>query len=452
MIIFFLSLFLFSKEVGVLIVGSTNTISDLCKYIITNNLDLSFSYAGPFIEECMDVRFENVDYLKFPIGVVLNKGEDSIFSNFDNIDFKKNFFDCAYDKYVGSTNSKGFFIEGGAFNLELIDYLPSSYTWIVGSVSSYVFSNLYEINDKYLLSFELVKSTNQIQLSSSSLFLLDEKIYKDDIKLFFKLSESGIKFLRIYDLIYSLSNSTGVFKSSSYVNEFKNEDINYLSYLNRVFSEIVDLKSEKVLNSLCDFFDFYPIDLDRLDEVYDEIRSLTYDIYFISSKNLPLFVYDDFLRDNIRKFYIEKTDYSIVYKSKEGSFTVNVDTNATCFKIDFFAATDDIHIYADINKRAFQGLTNMIGRTEKISDINAWEYALIINKEKVKLYSSLSRDYKLIKEFKTYKEDDFLKFCIPKDYLKGNPLSWCYIVIYWDKDQIKGFFTRVSQKIFGCNE
>lgn len=441
MVLIFLSLFLFSKDVGFLVVASTKTISNICSYVSSNNIDISFSYAGNVVEDCNIDRFENVDYLGFPLGIVLNK-----------TDSKKRFFECGYKKYVGDLKSKGFFIEAGGFDLAFLNYIPSSYSWIVASVSTEVYQNFYDINDRNLLSFELIKSTQQVLKSSSSLFLLDERIYKNPIDLFLALKNEGIRFLKVSDVFLNLSKSTEIFKNSNYLHEFKNEDINYLSYLSKVFGELSRPESDNLIYSLCDFFDFYPINLDNLDEIYDEIRSLTYDVYFMSSKNIPSFVYDDFLSNNVNTFYIEKTQSSLTYKSDNEIFSVNLTTNNVEFEISFSTYVDNIHIYADMNKRTLQGLTSMIGKKEKISDNNAWEYALIIDNNKVKLYNSTARDYKLIKEFKIHKEENFLKFSIPKEYLKGNLINWCYIVVYWNNDQIKGFFTKISQNIFACSD
>lgn len=452
MIFFFLTFFLLSKEIGVLVVGSTKTISYICDYVLKSKLEISFSYVGQTIDTCKDYRFENVDYLKFPLTAILDKGEESSFSRFKTIPFKKDFFKCAYDRYLNHASSKGIFVEGGALDLDMIEHILSSYTWFVGGVSHKISQNVYVMDEKNFLIFELIKSTNQIEFSSSSLFLLDERVYPNISEFFVELEKSRIKFLSVSAILDTLQKSTDTFKSKSYLVEFiRMVDINYLIYLNRVFSDLLDSKSIKLVGNMCEFFDFYPIDLAR-DETYNEIRGLTHDLYFISSKNIPLFVYDDFLENTIKMISVEKTESSLKYEDEKDIFSIEVDSMVVSFSISNSTPVEEIHIYGDMNKRPLQGLTTVIGKRERISDTNAWEYAFIISNDKVKLYNSLAREYRLIKEFKTEKDNSFIKFSIPKDYLKGNPINWCFIVIFWNNENYHGFFTKLNPNIFGCND
>lgn len=454
MFLFFLFLysFLFSKDIGILMVLSTTTLNNICQYTRDNNIKLSVSYAGKISNPCDYMDIEEVEYIRFPIGLAFSKGDSGVFSRSFDLPLNKELFDCIYHKYVSSVSARGVFIESASFFPQIIDFLPSTVSWISGGIVENKPSFSYILGGKNIVVFEVIRSTSQLYFSSSSLFLLDERVFKGDIIDFLtNLSLNDIKVFKISDVISSVLTSTENLQFSSYVDFLSVPEKNFLSYLNRVgYNVFIRENSLEFVNSyFCDLISYYPPPVEDTDEFYENVRNITSELYSIISVDVPMFVYNDFLKDNVNSFSIERGSTYLKYISDNGYFSVNTDENNVYFTVEFSTMfyNDEIHIYADMNRRVGQGNQFMISKKEKIDDKAAWEYAFIINNKNIKFYTSSSRDYKFVKEFTFSKKDNNISFSIPLKIFTGNPITWRYIVVFLKDDEMFGFLKRVYGNI-----
>ncbi|MCX7905853.1 MAG: hypothetical protein N2446_04035 [Elusimicrobiales bacterium] len=448
-----LSFSIYSRDIGFLLVSSTKTLEHICNLASKKNMKISFSYVGEKPDACNVYDLEYVEYVKFPIGIFSSKGKEKVFLNFSDLSLSKDFFECIYFSNLTS-KSLGLFIEGSFLPLSMWDLIPSSFLWVSGGVVNYdAVSSLYEYNGRKIIFFELLKSTSQLLTSSSTLFLVDERVFQGNVISIFDSFSDKLNMVKVLDVIYSMSSSSEIVSYFPYYNFLNNLDINFLYFINRISKDVFSYRNEvvssQVISSLCDLVSLYPPRSDNLDEFYEKARNISFEVYSLLSIPTPSFIYDDFLLNNISDYKIEKTTSSVKYICNKSTFSLTLNEDSALFSIDVSSfGFNDIHIYIDINKRAGQGSSSVIFKSEKIDNNLAWEYAFIINSKNARFYRSTTIDYKLLNEFPVLFKDGIVIFKVPIKYLVGNPLSWRYIVIVWKGEKnIYGFFRKVSPNV-----
>lgn len=451
LLIWLFSSFLFTREVGVLLVSSSTTFEYICQHLKEKDLRLTISYAGktPLLCSMMDV--EEVNYIRFPLGLAFSKGEKDVFRRSFDLPLNKELLECIYSRYISSDSKGGIFLEYASFIPAMVELIPLSVSWIVGGIVEDRQSSLYTVGDKRIVDFELLRTTYQFFNSSSSLFILDERVFKGDIAEFLEsLLLKDMKVSKVSDVIDSLSVSSYPFSFNAYLDAIMDDEKNFLSYINKVGYSIFRVKGslDEISSYLCDLTSYYPPSK-KIDEFYEEVRRLSFELYSVSLVDPPSFIYGDFLKDNVNSISIEKTTSSLRYISDYGSFNVSFNQENLYFTVEFSTPTpyDEIHIYADINRRVGQGSNLAISKKIKIDDRSAWEYAFVISNNTLTLYTAPGRDYKSSREFKISEKANKTIFSLPLKIFSGNPLSWSYIVVVFKGDDISGFFRRINESI-----
>ncbi|MFH1259463.1 MAG: glucodextranase DOMON-like domain-containing protein [Elusimicrobiota bacterium] len=120
------------------------------------------------------------------------------------------------------------------------------------------------------------------------------------------------------------------------------------------------------------------------------------------------------------------------------SFQLNFDDKEITFKVEFSSATDHnrilVDIYIDLNHTFGAGSTKLLAqRNAETKPLDAWEYCLSLTNEKTTLfqYRSSQKEPSNIAVFYSYSDSlspQFISVAIPRDTLRGNPLTWGYIV------------------------
>ncbi|MGC9070958.1 MAG: hypothetical protein ACP5IO_06590 [Elusimicrobiales bacterium] len=443
---------LFARDIGVLVIASSHTVDSLCQYINLEAPTASFSTVlSPLPQSCSD-RVERVSYITFPYavfsGVCLN---DISLLNFKKIPYNHKIASCVYSSgYLLDT--KALFFEDAMHNLRFVENLPSTFSWISGGISKEnEDSFVYASSQTKVVVFKIVNSTEQFisSISSSTFFLLDERSGVDIYSLFITAISSGYG---IKSVGYLIENSVFPNSDSSfecYTRFLNPSKKNYLSYLNRVAEDILlqsDENNDQVFSYFCDLISYYN-DLTPSDEFYNRVRDVTSAIYALMSKNVPYFVYTDFLDEDIRRFSVERAKDYIRYLSDSVSFEVRRDGDKAVFVVSSSTSlAQNIQVYADINKRAGQGNRSIISTSYKMDDRNAWEYSFIISKESVLFYSATLHDYQIVKRLSLNRRDNEVSFSIPFSEIKGDPFSWSYTLII-PSQTISGIFRKLSTSI-----
>ncbi len=455
MMVFFLIFLsqIFAKDIGVLVIASSNTLDNLCQYINSEASSVSFSALSESLPTLCEGRVEKVYHINFPYAAFCgNCGGDVSILNFRKLPYSDEIGKCIFST-PHSSDTKALFVEGAKIDLRFADFL-SSFSWIAAGVAaegenSYV----YKSSQTELVIFKTVSSTSQFSsfLSSSTFFLLDERVGIDIHSYFTQALSLGYN---IKSVGYILKNATFSYNNGKdfecYLKPLGELEKNYLAYLNRIADDILsqDYKNnEQVFSYFCQLIRSYS-DILLDDEFYNQVRDLTTSIYALLSKNLPYFVYTDFLNENILRFKVERGKDFVKYISDSVIFEVSSKEDKVVFSIitSTQLAQQEIHIYADINRRFGQGNTSIISRSERIDEKNAWEYSFIISNNTVFFYSTGLRDYKMIKKISLDKEENKISFSLPLSQVKGEPSSWSYIVVFPSKP-MSGIFRKLSDSV-----
>lgn len=448
-LILIISHLLYSRDAGVLLITSTQTLNSVCEYVKSENIKLSFSVASTDISDiCKDIT-EAAGYIRFPYYFFsgFNKTE-SYFRNFKTVDGKRNLLKCLYKSYV-STPTSGLIFEGLGFSEDIFSVITDTYLWIGGGiVNDGEKSYFYFSSNTAVVNFELVRSTDQIFVSSSDFFIIDERVFNDITYVISSMISAGYNIKSVKEMINIVESSKLFDKVYGYLvaNDYQK---NYLSYLNKL-AEDVELYStdDSAYQYLCDLTIYYNELSDYSLELYFPIRDITLQMYSLINTSLPSFIYMDFLKESLRKFSIEKNDNHIIYFSDKYTFEVSRDGEDIVFKVTSSTSLpSEIQIYADINRRAAQGSTYLFSLDEKMDDESAWEYAMIVFGQKLILYSSKSRGYAETAKLPVIKKDNEISFSVPVKNFSGNPFLWRYTVIVKEQDGVGGFLKKLSDTV-----
>lgn len=473
---FFLFLFLLLSNVNCenkSVLWVTNSIEDiksLLSFKKEKGLDFSFTLVSDVYKDT-DTKIEKVDVLFnfypvtmafFPSGTKIKTIENYP----DSLDSFLSFLNYYCD--ISSSSSKGFFSSYPISNDTIADFLKSrGYEWMYGGISKNG-SYLKDYGGFKSVFFEVLKSSDQIMISSSSFFIADD-VYSSSSSLNLLKEIFSIKdfsFLTVSQGI-EISSSADVSEEKTEIDTsafFKcDKSLNYISYLTLIISDIgnLNMSNTELNKSYVDLFGYLDsVCSDEMDNLED-IRRITKQAYQNAGKSIPYFVYYDFLTNTFSKKYDKKVfENSISFDSLSENRIKKVEIikNDSDYLFNVVFSTSvlegEIHIYADINKRRNAGSDAVIGKTEKIDPLYAWEYAIVANiaSKSGSLYKAGYRDFSKVYSFKIESANDSISFRLSPKEFYGNFTRWNYIIPFYDKNITGGIYDLSDNKFLTVSE
>jgi len=452
-IIFLLNLIVFSKDVSILWIASDkDSVDEILEFKKQNNLNFDMDVILNYnVDISTDFSFSLCDifgkdvpllYLFFPSTVDILKNRF-----YDN----QKLFNLVFDNYYERFDSKKCILFYPALLSEDIikAAYKNNYLWI----AAYRFnekSNVYDYNGMKIVFFDKLVSTDSIY-SQSSFFILDDVSASTSSVSLLKsiFSDKTINFVRTTEN-FEFRTSTISFSTTSFqLNisspvfscERERNYFYYLLFLNLDLSKVLEI--DNILNDYITLINYYKL---------DEIRNISSYIYQILRLKIPAYLYDDFLIKKIIPDYIKTIkDDSVYYIGdlpEKPVFVVSENEDELIFNIKISSSVSNFYIYIDVNKLSRVGIgKGFMGETFYYDF--AWEYAFVINKNKVLFYKIDGINYKKVKDFDLFKKQDLIFFKVKKSEISGNFLNWDYILIYYlDTGERDGIYYLVSEKFF----
>ena len=436
------------------------------------------------IKEILNFKKEKKDNFNFTLvsDVFKDTGTDIELADYLNIEYP--FFIVFYPSQSGIEKIKNYpsspivfkhfikyFFEGNKFRgngffsrYPQIDkdnyyvFKDLGYKWVYGGISSASTSGYSDMDGLKTVYLEVLRSTYDFYSSSGSFFIIDDvKNGSSSVNILKEIfSNNNFNFLSVSSAAYVICQSTSVLTDNKYIFKCERQQ-NYISYLSLItsqFDNACDIDSD-FIQSYLPLFDYYHNLCDDETDFSDDIRRITRQLYEKCQKDLPSFVYYDFLNNSyVRKYQkiVSSSSLSFISNSDEliKEFSIVKDNEKYRFSIEF--STDDIkglevHIYVDINKRRNAGSDSIINHNEKIDSLYSWEYSFVSNLKNVVFYKSGYRDYLRVGVYKVKLEKNILSFDLKQELLPGNIFKWNYIiVVYGGSNKLDGIFEMSENK------
>lgn len=422
---------------------STNKCAGLQKEISSGSLE----------QAAMPVGMSFVSLLYFPSSV--------------EIDYIKNLNDNPY-LFASLTNGikkelekigpvYGFLTPYGDLNLSEISlYKALGYSWAAAGKHREKQSCVFDSQGLKLPSFEIYSSTQQVFDSTCPFFIIDDSAYSLDSSsqtLLSLFSNKELNFLTVNQAL-SLSSSTSLSDSELYFYPW----IGYKDYLN-VKELYAYLKTLSLLKTdISVFLNSNPKKEKELMEQYLEAESLIIDlrngkdisqaeekacailtsIYQLMGKPAPDFAYKPFFEKKEDKNYeVSYRENAILFSALNpglsiSEFSVSKGEKGLLFnlKASTQSRIEDLAIYLDINSAVGAGNTSLLNSVkEKIYVKNAWDYALVFEKDKLTLYGYSFYSLKKLKTYPLKRTAGEWQAYIPNGELPQNFEKWKYIVL-----------------------
>lgn len=452
------------------VTNSAKDVESLLSFKKEKGLDFSFTLVSDVYKDT-DTKIEKADvfFNFYPVAMAFFPSGTKIktIENYpDSLDSFFSFLNYYCD--ISSCSSKGFFSSYPISDDRIADLLKSrGYRWMYGGISEND-SYLKDYNGFKSVFFEVLKSSEQIRISSSSFFIVDD-VYNSSSSLNLLkeiFSNKDLSFLTVSEgiKVYSSTDVSGEKQGIDTSSFFKcDKSLNYISYLTLIISDIGNLSAANTeLNkSYFDLFGYFDsVCSEEMDSIED-IRRITKQAYQNAGKSIPYFVYYDFLTNTFYKKYDKKvSENSIAFDSLSENKIKKVEIvkNDSDYLFNIVFSTivleGEVHIYADINKRRNAGSDAVIGKTEKIDPLYAWEYAIVANipSKSGSLYKAGYRDFSKVYSFKIEFANDSISFRLSPKEFSGNFTRWNYIISFYDKNIIGGIYDLSDNKFLTVSE
>lgn len=453
-ILFFISFLNSTEYKSILwITKSTSDISEICEYKKNNDFNITILTSN-------DISTGNINGIEFIDNFIDFYPTGDIFLN-SNSPMSLNFLSYLFDYYYNTKakNKKGIFI-GGNINKTVVSLLKSyGYEWVVSGSNDNV-NHIVNYNGLNVVYFQTLNSTSTLYESTTSFWVVNDIYGGSSVNLLKDIfNNKDFKFLTVSENIKNYTSTTTeqeflFYPIIDYLSFFNCDKyhgyINYLSNINEdLLKENININT-KFLNIYYQFFDFFKNICDE--DIIEEIRDLTKDIYRSKMISIPYFVYYDFLNSKDDRIYnVNKSSVSVSYSAIStetvNNFSITKNGEFFEFSINLSTQVKEIHIYIDINKRRKAGISQVIDKLEVFDDNYSWEYAFIIKEDYVYSYKAGFMEYYRFKKYNITKKDNKLFFKVDSSDFYGNFTNWSYFVLnYDDKKLIDGIYKLVDLK------
>ncbi|MEW5950615.1 MAG: hypothetical protein GX447_05530 [Elusimicrobia bacterium] len=417
--------------------------ADLSKYVQKDKIELS---AAP-----KNMSFVSLIYFPSSIDIDFLKtiNDNPSFFALTAADLKKE-----AEQYYSPS---GFVSPYGDLNLSQISlYKALGYSWAAAGANRQKENCLFDYGGFKIPVFEILTSTQQVFLSSCPFFAINDSFYETDYSsstMEALFSAQDINMLTVSQAIAVSTpdalteNELSFYPWVGYKDYLNSEQlypyIKTLSLLKNDITLFLNSAPKKEKELLSQYFEAEKLISDirngkDISQAEEEASEIIISAYQIMGKSAPDFAYKPFFAKK------ENKNYEMTVKNKEISFyalnpqlsisefSVGETEKGLSFVIKSSTQSEikDLGIYIDINSATGAGNVSLLNSVKnKLYVKNAWDYALIAEKDKIHLYGYSFYSLKKLKTYPLKKDGGNRLFFIPSSDMPQNFEKWKYAVI-----------------------